>query len=69
MEMLTNTGYVSTKAVRVALVVALVVALGATLASLATVALVAASPAARAADGNCQPSGSEVVCTSGRSME
>jgi hypothetical protein len=26
-------------------------------------ALVAVSPAARAADGDCQPSGSEVVCT------
>jgi hypothetical protein len=53
--------YVSTKALRVAL--------GATLAVLATVALVAASPAARAADGNCQPPGSEVVCSSGKSME
>jgi hypothetical protein len=31
--------------------------------ALAVVALVAVSPAARAADGNCQPSGSEVVCT------
>ena len=51
MEMFTNLGYVSTRALRVALVVAL----GATLAAaLATVALVAASPAARAADGNCQ---------------
>src|SRR5829696_8698012 len=31
--------------------------------ALAAVALVAASPAATAADGNCQPSGSKVVCT------
>src|SRR5215207_4934497 len=31
--------------------------------ALAAVALVAASPAASAADGNCQPSGSKVVCT------
>jgi hypothetical protein len=45
----------STKALRVAL--------GATLAALAAVALVAVSPAARAADGTCQRSGSEVVCT------
>jgi hypothetical protein len=43
--------------------VALVVALGATLAALAAIALVAASPAARATDGNCQTSGSEVLCT------
>jgi hypothetical protein len=58
--MLTNfLGYVSTKALRGALVVAL----GATLAALTAVALVAVSPAARAADGNCQTSGSEVVCT------
>jgi VCBS repeat-containing protein len=35
----------------------------ATLAALAAVALVAVSPAARAADGDCQPSGSQVVCT------
>ena len=54
-------GYVSTKALRVALVVAL----GATLAALTAVALVVVSPAARAADGNCQTSGSEVVCTFG----
>jgi hypothetical protein len=56
-----NLAYVSTKALRVAL--------GAPLAVLATVALVATSPAARAADQHCQTSGSEVVCTSGRSME
>jgi hypothetical protein len=59
--MFTNLGYVSTKALRVALVVAL----GATLAALTAVALVVVSPAARAVDGNCQTSGSEVVCTFG----
>jgi predicted 3-demethylubiquinone-9 3-methyltransferase (glyoxalase superfamily) len=57
--MFTNLGYVSTKALRRALVVAL----GATLAALAAAALVTISPAARAADGNCQMSGSEIVCT------
>jgi Calx-beta domain/Bacterial Ig-like domain len=57
--MFTNLGYVSTKALRGALVMAL----GATLAALAAAALVTISPAARAADGNCQTSGSEVVCT------
>src|SRR5918994_2728101 len=35
----------------------------ATLAALAAVALVAVSPAARAAGGDCQPSGSQVGCT------
>jgi hypothetical protein len=63
--MFTNLGYESTKALRGTLVVAL----GATLVALAAVALVATSPPARAADGNCQTSGSEVVCSSGRSME
>jgi hypothetical protein len=63
--MFTNLGYVSNKGLRGALVVAL----DATLAALAAVALVATSPAARAADGNCQTSESEVVCSSGRSME
>jgi hypothetical protein len=61
LEVFTYLAYVSTKALRVAL--------GATLAALATVALVAASPLARLADRHCQTSGSEVVCTSGRSME
>jgi hypothetical protein len=59
--MFTNLGYVSNKGLRGAL--------DATLAALAAVALVATSPAAKAADGNCQTSGSEVVCSSGRSME
>jgi predicted 3-demethylubiquinone-9 3-methyltransferase (glyoxalase superfamily) len=59
LEMFTNLGYVSTKALRRALVVAL----GATLAALAAAALVTISPAARAADGNCQMSGSEIICT------
>ncbi len=53
--MFTNLSYVSTKALRVAL--------GASLVALAAVALLAAAPAATAADGNCQLSGSEVVCT------
>jgi hypothetical protein len=59
LDKFTNLSNVRTKALRVALVVAL----GATLAALAAIALVAASPAARATDGNCQTSGSEVLCT------
>jgi hypothetical protein len=57
--MFTISGYISTKAPRVALVVAV----GATLAVLAAIALLASSPAARAAGENCQPSGSDVTCT------